>query len=143
MQCEGEQVRVGHLPVSHHANKEAEGVFRQRHGVFPELVPAGRAELRQEGDRLSWRTCVGNGPRVRRNPDEPRLSGRASGPTGGSDGNEPRHGRTVVNVIGPRQRHEDIDVQQGDQRSSSADSTISGVMGGASSRTTKTGTSCS
>ncbi len=143
MQRDGEQMRVRHLPVPHDALEETEGIVRQGHAVFPELMLARRMKLRQEGDRLPWRAGVGNGPGVGGNPDEARLGGRAGGPAGRSGAYEPVHSRTVVNVVGPRQRNEDVDVQQGSQRSSSADSTISGVIGGAFSRTAKTGISCS
>jgi hypothetical protein len=60
MQRDGQQVRVGHLPVPRNAGKQAEWIVRGRDAVLPEVVPARCPEPRQEVDRLGGRASIGN-----------------------------------------------------------------------------------
>jgi hypothetical protein len=46
-----------------------------------------------------------------------------------------------MHVVRPRERDEDVHVEKASQKSSKASPTISGVIGGAPSRTRKTGKS--
>jgi hypothetical protein len=54
---------------------------------------------------------------------------------------EPTNRPGVMHVVRPRERDEDVHVEKASQKSSKASPTISGVIGGAPSRTRKTGKS--
>ncbi len=54
---------------------------------------------------------------------------------------EPSNGALVVNVVGPGQGDQDVDIEEAAQESSNASRTISGVIGGVPSRTRNTGKS--
>ncbi len=137
------EVSVGHLSI-------ADDLFERRrvgidggYVVIPERVSWLPANLSQQVDCLRRCARVRNDTHVARYPHEPRLGHRAGCPAVVVVGREPAKGATVMHMVGPRERHQNVDVQQPDQLSSSAESTISGVMGGEPSRTWKTGKSSS
>lgn len=138
---EREQVRVRHLTVPDDAREEARLVINQRSVVNPKAVIPQSPHLSQKPYRLSGSLGIGDRTPVRRHAHEAGFGGRASGPACVAGGGEPLHRPSVVHVIRPRECHEDVHVKKSSQRSSSADSTISGVIGGASSRTMNTGRS--
>lgn len=137
---DGEEMGVGHLAVADDPLPEDEVGSREVDVVGVETMfrqgrdPLENIESSSRGDR-PW-----NGPCVRRDSDEYRLGCRARCPAGLASLLEPRGSRFVVYVIRPRQRHQDVDVEEGlFQASSSASRTISEVIGGASAGTSNTG----
>ncbi len=140
---EREQERVRHLTVPHELAEETRLVVDQRDIVNPKVVLPQAPRLSQKPDHFSRTLGVGDRTPVRRHANEARLSSRARSPAGVASGGEPLHRPCVVYVVRPRERHEDVHVKKPNQKSSSAEPTISGVIGGASSRTMNTGTSCS
>ena len=99
------------------------------------------SDLRQESDGLPGGAGIREYAEVGGNPNEPCLRDRAGGPTVISNTAEPVDGPRVMNVIRPGECHQHVHVEESGQRSSRAASTISGVIGGAPSRTRKVGKS--
>ncbi len=138
---EREQMRVRHLLVPHDAREEAEIVFNQRGVVYPKVVTPHVPQFGKKLDRLTGTLRVRDGTPVGGHTNEPGLGRGARGPSSFPDIRKPVQRPRVVYVIRPHKRHKHVHVQEANQRSSSADSTISGVIGGAFSRTVNTGTS--
>lgn len=138
---QGQQPGVGHLPVAYRPAKEAPGVFRRGDLVGPELVAGHPSHLRKDGQDLRWRPGVGNHARVGGDPHEPGLGGGTGGPARPMHTLEPSNGALVVDVVGPGQGDQDVDIEEAAQESSNASRTISGVIGGVPSRTRNTGKS--
>lgn len=136
---DGEEMRIADLPVADDTLRGNE-VGRGEVDVVDEEDVAGK---RGDAGKCSEGRTGDDGsrydPGVRRDPDEPRLGRGAGGPSRLAGLAEPRGRGLVVNVIRPRERDEDVDVGQDSQTSSPASLTISWVIGGASSGTSKTG----
>jgi hypothetical protein len=139
--CDREQMCVRDLSVPDHATECGRGWIRRRYVVRPEDVSGKVAHASEMGDGCSGGAGFGNHPRIARDANEPRLGDRARSPAVLPDASEPCDCPRVVNMVGPRESDEDVDVQQASHLSSSAASTISGVIGAAPSPTRKTGNS--
>ena len=93
----------------------------------------------RKGDLPGYRLKGSEDLLVRRDAHEPALRQRTSGPPKLAVVVEPLQNSRVVKMIRPGQRDQDVDIQEADHHSSRARLTISGVMGGASGATSKTG----
>lgn len=136
---ERQEVRVGELAIAHHF---LEGRFARRCGrdiIAPKHMPGYVQHPAKEDARLLRHQSTRQRPCVARYPHEARFRDRTGGPTRLSYRVKPGVGSAVVEVAGPRERDENIHVQEAYQISSNASATISGVIGGASSGTSTTG----
>ena len=140
---ERKEVGVRHLSIADDLFERRRVGVDRRYVVIPECVSWLPTNLLQQVDRLRRCARVRNDTHVARHAHEPRLGHRTGRPTVVAVGCEPTKGAAVMHMVGPSERHQDVDVEQPDQLSSSAESTISGVMGGEPSRTWKTGKSSS
>ena len=136
---QGQQVGVCHLPVSDHSGERRRARICRRGIVLPEHMAGNVPDAPQQGDRLDRGAGVGDGPPVARDSHESRLGERAGRPAAVPVRAEPGVRVRMMDVIGPGQRDEDVDVKEPGQMSSRASRTISGVSGDASLATSKTG----
>ena len=137
---ESEQVGVHELSVAGQMLAKDELRRTERGVVRPEDVARYQGHFFQEGDGLGRLSGVGQDAIIGGNSHESCLRQRACRPAIGSRLPEPTMGRLVMNVVRPRQRDQDVDVEQRDHSpSSSARRTISSVIGGAPGGIRKTG----
>ena len=135
-----EDMGVGHLARANDPLPEDEVGGGEVGIVCKETMPGQSGDFREDLEGSAWGYRPWNDSRVRRDANESGLGDRARGPTRSSRLPEPRGSRFMVDVIRPRERHEDIDVEESPfQASSSASRTIPEVITGASGGTSKTG----
>lgn len=138
---ERHQVSIGDLAVADGPREDSRLGVGGRHVVGPEGMSRLAPDLAEEGDDLGGGPRTGDDPCVAGDPHEARLGQRTGRPPVFAHLLEPLEGPRVMHVVRPGERHQDVDVQEADQGSSRASRTMSDVMGGASSRTRKTGKS--
>ena len=110
----GDEVCIGDLSVPYESIGGNARVVRHRDSIIPKAVTGGRGEIAKENNGLGGGPRVWNGPTVRRNSDESRLGGRCGGPAFAMGSQEPRARGLMVDVIGPRDRDENVDIEQRD-----------------------------
>ena len=110
--------RAANMPADH-----------ERHVVYKELVFRHVAHALEQGQRFT--RCDGrrNRRNIGRDPYEACFGERRGGPRLAASAAEPRHRRLVVDMVGPGQTHQQVDVEQVRQASSRAVRTISSVIG--------------
>ncbi len=139
-QRQSQKVGVHDLPVSDQPPAGHEPRGTERRVVGPEHVSRHPDDPFEDGKSLGRQPGIGKHAIIGGNPYESRLSHRTGRPALGPGLSEPAVDRLVVNMVRPRQRHEDVDVEKRDHSSSSsALRTVSSLIGGASERIRKTG----
>src|SRR5947209_2361372 len=136
---QSEKISIGYLPVSGQKRPRREGLTGGKI-VRPEAVSWEPGNAIEQRKRLRRAHRAGVERRIRRDPDEPGLSDGAGTECGRRPPPEPLRRRSVVHMIGPCQRNQDIGVQEVRlHASSSAARVCSRVIGGASAGTEKQG----
>lgn len=109
---QGKQVSIGDLPVTDEHVERNLGARGEGNVVRKKSMPGKRSQRLEPGDRFSKVPRLGPDPRVARNANERGLGQGAGGPADIAMLGKPTAGSAVVEMIGPGQGEQDIDVQQ-------------------------------
>jgi hypothetical protein len=131
---------MGDLTVARHTVTIPIGVNDQRHVVGPECVPRKGGQRFQHGDRSRRIGRHLHYPSIAGDPNESHFGDGCRGPAPRGRAGKPMPRRCVMDVVGPTQCDQHIDVQQGRHPSSSRPrATSADVIRGASGGTSKAG----
>jgi hypothetical protein len=137
---EAHQMRVSDLLVTDDARERDPARLGKPDIVSPEVMMRQGRDAAQQRRGLLRGHRSRNGSGIGGDADESQFDQGRGGPSVPGMSGEPAVSPGVMHMIGPRQRHDHVDVEQGHhQVSSSASRTISGVSGRASGGTLNTG----